>query len=165
LIHNPEKILGQYIFRGQTVMDIGCGLGLFSLSMARLVGEEGRVIAVDFQEKMLRVLEKRARKAGLMSRIFLHQSRRDGLHVTGTVDFALAFWMVHEVPDRKSLFSEIAGLLEPGGRFLLAEPKVHVGGQDFRRILGEASAEGLKPLERLPVRLSRAVLMARDQAV
>ena len=164
LIHDPEKILGPYIGKGQTVMDVGCGLGLFSLGMAGMVGEEGRVIAVDFQERMLRTLESRARKAGLLSRISLHLSRRNGLGVTDRVSFALAFWMVHEVPDRKALLREISGLLEPGGRFLLVEPRIHVTEEDFGEIVGEASAAGMRSLERLPVRWSRAVLLAPDQS-
>jgi 2-polyprenyl-3-methyl-5-hydroxy-6-metoxy-1,4-benzoquinol methylase len=50
LIHNPQKILGRYIKAGQTVLDVGCGPGTFSLAMAKMVGELGKVIAVDVQE-------------------------------------------------------------------------------------------------------------------
>ena len=73
LIQKPEKILGGLIQQGQTVLDIGCGMGFFSLGMARLVGEEGRVISVDLQKKMLDALERRAKRAGLSSRIQVHQ--------------------------------------------------------------------------------------------
>ncbi len=63
LFQNPEKILGQYVHRGMTVLDVGCGMGFFSIGMARLVGEEGRVIAVDLQEKMIDIVRKRSELA------------------------------------------------------------------------------------------------------
>lgn len=49
LIHRPEVILAGLVRPGQTVLDLGCGMGFFSLAMARLVGEQGRVICVDLQ--------------------------------------------------------------------------------------------------------------------
>jgi ubiquinone/menaquinone biosynthesis C-methylase UbiE len=51
LIHNPQKILVGYIEPGQTVLDIECGPGTFSIAMAKMVGESGKVIAVDVQRK------------------------------------------------------------------------------------------------------------------
>ena len=74
LIHNPEKILGGYIKRGQTVLDIGCGSGTFTIAMARMVGENGRVIAVDVQDEMLQMVRKKAAKEGMESRIITHKS-------------------------------------------------------------------------------------------
>ena len=53
LIHDPEMIVGPYVKPGMTVMDVGCGMRLFSIPMARMVGDEGRVIAVDLRQKML----------------------------------------------------------------------------------------------------------------
>ena len=45
LIHKPKRILGAYVKDGMTVMDVGCGMGHFSIGMANLVGEQGKVIA------------------------------------------------------------------------------------------------------------------------
>ena len=53
------------------MLDVGCGMGLFSLAMAKLVGDQGQVIAVDLQQKMLDVLRRRAEKAGVADRIQL----------------------------------------------------------------------------------------------
>jgi ubiquinone/menaquinone biosynthesis C-methylase UbiE len=81
-----------------TAMDIGCGMGFCSIAMARMVGNEGKVISVDLQQKMLDVLLKRARKAGVAERIETHRCEADSLGVDTAVDFVLAFMMVHEVP-------------------------------------------------------------------
>jgi ubiquinone/menaquinone biosynthesis C-methylase UbiE len=53
LIHPPGRILGHHICPGDTVLDLGCGPGYFSLPLARMVGPGGTVIAVDVQEEML----------------------------------------------------------------------------------------------------------------
>jgi 2-polyprenyl-3-methyl-5-hydroxy-6-metoxy-1,4-benzoquinol methylase len=74
LIHDLQTILGPYVKPGMTVLDVGCGMGFFSIGMARMVGDEGRVIAVDLQQKMLDVLWRRAQRAGVADRIRL------GLH-------------------------------------------------------------------------------------
>ena len=59
IIHSPDKILGGYIEPGQTVLDLGCGSGTFTIAMARMVGEAGRVIAVDLQDESSRWLKRR----------------------------------------------------------------------------------------------------------
>ncbi|NTW59852.1 MAG: methyltransferase domain-containing protein, partial [Nitrospirae bacterium] len=66
---DPERILGSLVREGMTVADIGCGMGYFSVAMARMVGPAGRVLSVDLQEKMLKYLEKRAVRAGVQDRI------------------------------------------------------------------------------------------------
>ena len=78
LLENPNKILGQFVREGMTVLEPGCGMGYFTLPLARLVGPEGRVVAVEIQPKMLSALERRARKAGLLSRIELAKLGRTG---------------------------------------------------------------------------------------
>jgi ubiquinone/menaquinone biosynthesis C-methylase UbiE len=60
LIHNPQKILSGYVQEGMTVMDIGCGMGYFTLGLAELVGDAGQVLAVDLQQQMLDIMMKRA---------------------------------------------------------------------------------------------------------
>ena len=62
LIQNPRKIVGEYIHNGDTVVDLGCGPGYFSIDMAKMVGESGHVIAVDLQPEMLEKVKKKAKK-------------------------------------------------------------------------------------------------------
>ncbi|MBL7119545.1 MAG: class I SAM-dependent methyltransferase [Dehalococcoidia bacterium] len=159
LIHNPEKLLGEYVTTGNTVADIGCGSGYFSLAMARMVGEQGRVISVDLQERMLEMVRRRAQRAGLQSRIRLHQCREDNLEINEPVDFALAFYMIHEVPNAQAFFDEILTILKPNAHFLIAEPKIHVRASRFRNLVDMACKAGMKPLSEPKVRVSRAVLL------
>lgn len=160
LFQNPEAILGGLIGPRQTVIDIGCGIGYFSMAMAHLVGETGTVIAVDLQPRMLHGLQRRAARKGLSNRIHLHHCTRESLGVSEPVDFALAFWMVHEVPDRKRLFREIRSILKPQAHLLFVEPKLHVTQAQFDQSVMFATQVGLKGVAEPRVRLSRAILLA-----
>src|SRR4030067_2381460 len=75
LIHDPEEILRPYVAEGNTALDLGPGMGYFSIPLARMVGEIGKVIAADVQPEMLKVLQKRAKKAGVEHRIIPHLSK------------------------------------------------------------------------------------------
>ena len=147
LLHRPERIVGPYVRPGMTVMDVGCGMGLFSLAMAKIVGDSGLVIAVDLQQKMLDVLRRRAERAAVANRIRLHKCEKDRLTVDAQADFALAFMMIHEVPDQRRLLGEIYDCLKPGGKLLVAEPKIHVPGKAFAKTVATAEALGFRGLE------------------
>jgi ubiquinone/menaquinone biosynthesis C-methylase UbiE len=161
LLHNPEKIVGPYVKPGMIVMDVGCGMGFFSIAMARMVGDRGRVIAVDLQQKMLDVLRRRAERAGVAGRIRLHQCEPDRLGVGEQVDFAVAFAMVHEVPDQPRLLAEIYGCLQFGGKLLVAEPRLHISGRAFGQTAALAEAVGLEVVNEPRVRWCRAVVLEK----
>jgi ubiquinone/menaquinone biosynthesis C-methylase UbiE len=165
LIHNPERMLKRYVQAGMTVVDIGCGMGYFTLGMARLAGPGGKVVAVDLQQEMLSALDRRAQKAGLSDRIVLHRCRQDRLGVEVKADFVLCFWMAHEVPDKPRFFSEIISLLKPNGRLLLVEPRIHVSRNSFDQTLKACRESGFRDLDKPAIALSRAVLMEKAEAV
>ena len=159
LVHNPYKIVGQYIKEGQTALDLGCGPGVFTMAMADMVGESGKVISVDVQEEMLQMIKRKSEKAGLQSRIELHKAEPEKIGVTDKVDFALAFYMVHEVPNKKSFLTEVASILKPNGKLLIVEPKFHISKTAFDETVKIAQSAGLKLVSTPEVFFSRAVLM------
>jgi len=161
LLHPPREVVGRWVRPGMTVLDVGCGIGHFTLGMARLVGPGGRVIAADVQERALAVVRRRAARAGLADRVTAHLAAPGRIGVAGPVDFALAFWMVHETPSQVDFFGELAGALAPAGLLLVAEPVHHVGAHAFERTIEAAVLAGLRVGERPRVRASRAVLLAR----
>jgi ubiquinone/menaquinone biosynthesis C-methylase UbiE len=160
LFHDPGMIVGPYIQKGMTVADIGCGRGYFSIAMAKMVGGKGSVIAVDIQEKMLELLKRRAMKAGASARIRTLCAKDDDIVLREPVDFALAFWMVHEVKDIPHFFGQIHSVLKKGGRFLYAEPRMHVANRRFQEILGYARQAGFRINDAPQIRFSRAVILS-----
>ncbi len=126
LLQNQYKILRPYIKEGDTVLDVGPGIGYFTIPLTELVGDSGRVIAVDIQQEMLNAIKKRAERAGVLQRIELQLASADSLDIKMKLDFILAFWMVHEVPDKVRFLTELYSLLKDDGKFLMAEPKIHV---------------------------------------
>ncbi len=161
LIHNPEKILRAYIKPGMTVMDVGCGMGLFSIAMAKLVGNDGQVVAVDLQKKMLDHMERRAKKAGVLDQIQGHRCEADDLKINIEADFVLAFTVVHEIPDTQRLLSQIYTCLKPGKRFLIAEPRIHVPARTYQKMLDIAADVGFRQTEQPKVRWCRAVVLEK----
>jgi len=63
LLQNPRTILKIYISRGMTVLDLGCGPGFFSIEIAKLLNDSGKVIAADLQEGMLEKVIKKILKS------------------------------------------------------------------------------------------------------
>jgi ubiquinone/menaquinone biosynthesis C-methylase UbiE len=158
LIHDPERIFSGLVAPGQVVADIGCGIGYFTISLARMVGPQGWVLAIDLQERMLAGVRRRAAKAGVSDRIQLCRATPAGLGVAGPVDFVLTFWMVHEVPDQERFLGDIHALLKPGGKWLLAEPPMHVTAAAFEKTITRATAVGFSPLSRPRIAFSRTTL-------
>ena len=147
LLENPDKLLKPFVRPGMTVLEPGCAMGFFTLPLARLVGPDGRVIAVDIQPRMLTVLSRRALKAGLARRIEIRGARADSLGIEDlhhTVDFAAALHVVHEMPDPNAFFSEVRQALKPDGRLLVIEPRGHVSTADFSQMEAVAGNAGFE---------------------
>jgi ubiquinone/menaquinone biosynthesis C-methylase UbiE len=148
---------------GDRVADIGCGIGYFTIPLARLVGEKGWVIAVDLQPQMLAGLRRRAARAGLLERIELHQASATRLDIDTPLDFALAFWMIHETPDPAALLAEINILLNPGAALLAVEPRGHVSHAAFEAMIAAACRTGFDPEPGPPVFVSRSILLRKQR--
>ncbi len=161
LLHNPQTLLEPYVHADMTVLDFGCGMGFFAIAMAHLVGAGGSVIAVDLQQQMLDTLEKRARKAGVAGRVRTHCCEADTLGINERIDFALAFYSAHEVPDMRRLLEEMASCLCPKSRLLVVEPIGHVTAHDFQEMLSIAASEGFRLDDRPHVRLSHTALLTK----
>lgn len=164
LVHNPDAILGPLVKEGMIVLDVGPAMGFFTLPLARMVGPTGKVICVDLQEKMLATLRKRAGASGLADRIVARTCQPTSLGIddqAGRIDFALAFAVVHEIPDTPRLFAEVACALRPGGRWLVAEPKGHVPLAAFNRMLAVADEAGMHVVGRPRIHWCHAALLEK----
>ncbi len=162
---DPIKIVSPYVREGMTVLEPGPGMGFFTIPMAQLVGEKGRVIAVDLQPKMIANLKRRAVKAGLAQSIDARVSGADSMaleDMAGQVDFTLAFAVVHEFPDPARFFAQVAAASKSGAQFLLAEPSGHVNGELFSQELTAAGSAGFHLQSRPNISKSLTALFVKQ---
>lgn len=156
---NPYRILEPYVREGMTVLDFGCGPGFFTLELANLVGPSGRVIAVDLQAGMLEKIDTKVRGTALEARVILHQCQPNRIGLSQPVDFALAFYMVHELPDQAAFFTEVRRLLQAQGQLFVVEPPLHVSSAAFETTIRTAQDSGLNVVARPRVSFSKAALL------
>ncbi len=164
LVQNPARLLEPHVQPGFRVLEPGPGMGYFTLELARLVGPTGKVHVVDIEPRMLSALGRRAKSAGLETRIDLRLGREDSLAVgdlEGEVDFVLAFAMVHELGNVRGFFGEAAAAMRSGARLLLAEPEGHVSETLFAEECAMAEAAGLAVVDRPTIWKSRAAVFAQ----
>ncbi len=142
-LQNPRKILNPYVKEGMTVLEVGCGPGFFTIDLARMVGNNGRVVAADLQEGMLQKLKEKIQGSEVEHRIILHKCADDKIGVSEKFDFIFLFYMVHEVPNKKAFFNELSSVLKTNGKIYVVEPPFHVSKKDFEESIVKANLSGL----------------------
>jgi len=158
LIQKPGKIVGNYINEGDTVIDVGCGPGFFSIDMARMVGKTGKVIAADLQPQMLEKVKKKALKHGVSERMEFHQCQSVSIGLDCKADFILGYYMIHETGNPRSFLAEMSQALKTGGKLLIVEPRMHVNQRLFETMIAEARDVGLKVVDYPKGKGGRSVL-------
>ena len=110
---------------------------------------------------MLEVLEKRARNAGVFDIIQPHLSKEEDIGLTEPIDFALTFWMVHEIPEKPQFLQQIHAVLKDSGLLLIAEPKFHVSRSQFDQEKDIARNVGFRIKEEPKITFSHSVLLEK----
>ena len=106
---------------GMTVCDMGCGNGFYTLQLARLVGRDGKVLAVDIQPEMLHLLSERAKAEGIDNIELIQGSPIDPKLAPASVDLMLIVDVYHEFSHPEQMLRAIRQSLKPEGRVALAE--------------------------------------------
>ena len=106
---------------GANVCDMGCGNGFYSLQLARLVGEQGQVYAVDVQPEMLYFLRDRADSAGIENISPILGSMYDPRLPRDSIDLVLMVDVYHEFSHPQHMLAGIRRALKPDGVIVLLE--------------------------------------------
>src|SRR4030042_2102369 len=124
-MQSPDKIVQRSGIReGMQVLEIGCGSGAFTTVVARAVGRDGRVYALDIQGRMLEQLRnklKREENRDIANIELLHRSAYDLPFEDNTLDFVYLITVLQEIPDRDKALSEVRRVLKPGGYLAITE--------------------------------------------
>jgi len=166
LVHDLARLLGPFVRAEMTALEPGPGMGFFTLELARLVGHEGRVVAVDVEPRMIAGLRRRAERAGLLDRIDTRVAPPATMALDaceGAFDFVLAFAVVHEMRSAETFFAEAARAMKPGASLLLVEPAGHVAESEFASALAFASRNGLKASDGPQIWRSRSTVLRKPQ--
>ena len=158
--HNPNKILKPFINKNMTALDIGCGSGLFSLEIAELLEGTGKVICVDMQEGMLDIIRNKISGKSIEKTIVLHKCTQYNINLKEKVDFVLMFYMVHEVPNKENMFSEVLPLINKDGLIMIVEPGI-LPKNEFNRTISIVKNYGFEEYRILKIPLSKGIVLKK----
>lgn len=156
-ILKPEQLLrGLGLKEGDTMADIGCGPGFFTIPAAQIVGERGVVLAADVQGEMLSAVKSRVTEKGLKNVRVVKTSDTDVPLPADSCDFVLLAFVLHEIDNRASFLHKVGKLLKKKARLAVIEwqPIAEESGPPVEnRIAPESVAEdahaaGLQTLDR-----------------
>lgn len=162
-LQNPQKLLKPFISKGMTVLDLGCGPGFFSIEIAKMLSDSGKVIAADLQVGMLEIVNKKVKGTELERRIEIHKCEDTKVGVTENVDFVLAFYMIHEVANQELLFGELKSILKSDGKIYIIEPKFHVSKKSFELMINRVKNIGFEVIDRPKVFFSRTAVLTKEK--
>jgi SAM-dependent methyltransferase len=101
---------------GETVLDLGSGVGIDVILSAKRVGPTGRVFGLDMTDEMLALARANARDAGASNAIFLKGIIEDVPLPAESVDVVISNCVINLSTDKAAVLTEIARVLKPGGR-------------------------------------------------
>lgn len=118
----PESLLRELgLKEGDTMADIGCGPGFFTIPAAQIVGEHGLVFAADVQGEMLTAVKSRVTEHGLTNVRVVKTSETDVPMPQESCDFVLLAFVLNEIDQRSRFLHRVARLLKPDAHITLLE--------------------------------------------
>lgn len=129
---DPVKNLDDFgIEPGMKIADLGSGAGFYTLSAAKLVGDSGRVYAVDVQKDLLEKIKGEADKEHISNVEYIWgdiESPNGTKIADDTVDAVILSNILFQVEDREGTLAEAARILVPGGKILCIDWTDSFGG-------------------------------------
>jgi len=119
---------------GMTVVDYGCGPGRYTTRFANLVGDNGRVFAVDIHELAIEGVKKRIQKHGLKTITPILAKGYDSGIPDGTADIVCAIDMFFKITDPSAFLKELRRITRPEGFLVIDNP--HQSRKETKRKIG-----------------------------
>ena len=106
---------------GENVADIGAGSGYYTRRMARQVGPDGKVFAVDIQPEMLEILTNKLAQSGITNVVPVLGTIQDPKLEPESVDVVFMADVYHEFSHPYEMMESISRALKPNGRVIFVE--------------------------------------------
>jgi ubiquinone/menaquinone biosynthesis C-methylase UbiE len=117
-----EEVVAAAGFRaGEVVADIGAGTGIFSVPIARAVGSEGTVLAVEVDEGFLPIIEQKAREQGVSNVRPVLGQFTDPRLPQRDIDVAFFHDVLHHIEQREAYILTLATYMQPGSRIVVVD--------------------------------------------
>jgi ubiquinone/menaquinone biosynthesis C-methylase UbiE len=120
------------IREGQTVLDFGCGPGSYTIPAAQIVGEKGKVYALDIHPLAIKAVEEKAKKKKLANITTILSDRDTGLP-DESVDVVLLYDTIHVIKDKPALLKGLHLVLKRNG--FLSVTDHHLKGNEMLEIV------------------------------
>jgi SAM-dependent methyltransferase len=135
--HACQVLIHIGVSQAQTVLDYGCGPGIFTIPSARIVGQRGRVYAFEARASLLERVREKAKEEALSNIVaVLSESSRPTIDLPDdSVDIVLVYDVMHEIKDRPGLLRELHRVLKRDG--ILSVFPMHMGTENFINIIRE----------------------------
>jgi ubiquinone/menaquinone biosynthesis C-methylase UbiE len=153
----PDQVMDAlHVADGTVVADLGAGGGWFTVRLARRVGQNGRVYAVDVQSLMKEAIERRVQREGYTNVITILGDYDDPrLPSDGRTDAVLIVDTFHEMDNPVLFLQNVSRTLKPRGRIGIIDYRPGEGGPGPRAedrvspnvVVARAGAAGLKLVE------------------
>lgn len=109
------------VLEGSKALDVCCGTGDWSFSLAEAVGESGEVIGLDFSQNMLSVAKKRNEEASYKNVSFIHGNAMELPFEDNSFDYVTIGFGLRNVPDYMQVLREMYRVVKPGGKVVCLE--------------------------------------------
>lgn len=137
---------------GDVVADIGAGSGYFSFRMSKLVGPEGKVLAVDIQPEMLAIMQRKMRRQGITNIELIKGTITDPMLPADSVDLILMVDVYHEFSHPWEMTEAMVQALRPGGRLVFVEYRLEDPEVPIKLVHKMSEKQVIKEMEPHPLR-------------
>jgi len=148
---------------GIKVLDIGCGPGRLTIPIAKIIGSQGEILAVDMQAEMLSKIKEKAKKANLSNIRYLETKIGKKTLIQDHFDRALLISVLGEIPDKEKCLQEVFHALQPGGILIIAETIFDPHFQSKNKVFSLVTKIGFRLIETSGNFLSYNMLLEKPQ--
>jgi len=121
LLPPKETLIRLGLHEGDIMADIGCGIGYFTIPASKIVGDSGKVFAMDILPEMLQDVEMKIKEKNISNIKTILTEENDFKLEDNKVTIAFISLVLHEANEKENFLNEIKRIISPKGRIAIVE--------------------------------------------